>query len=409
MLIDEFNDIWDAAPKFPEVEPTISASERIDVDSFIQIYRDIDDLFEDDDDDDGDEYNSENENTSTNAKGESSNNLENIDKGISSTTKKEEEAKENDQFDKDGNNDDEEELRITFLSLCDSSNLISKSDLRGWNEIEQLVSGGMLGENEFDLLWERTSKSPGSSSLLDVDGFLSFNVALDDLFVFDDDDDELEDSLSMPDINTPNDANLNKMIVVDDDLPPGVIFSQLADNDLLIGVDDLDRWGSLVSLIESGDLLPLEVQNIFASIPKAPGTTDKLNEDGFIALYEAIDALFEEISGDEVDYEPPSKKKDLLDMISRLEQDDELLPCGLESSEREQAKILEIVQNLEKESQNICISKGGNIQMEDLAGTWELRYTSSGMMRFNKGLTGLGGSFPNGKFAGLRQKLVATK
>ena len=29
-------------------------------------------------------------------------------------------------------------------------------------------------------------------------------------------------------------------------------------------------------------------------------------------------------------------------------------------------------------------------------------------MKFNKGLSGLGGSFPNGKFAGLMQKLQAS-
>ena len=42
--------IWKAAPKFPDVDAT--APQRIDVDSFIQIYRDIDDIFEDDDEED---------------------------------------------------------------------------------------------------------------------------------------------------------------------------------------------------------------------------------------------------------------------------------------------------------------------------------------------------------------------
>jgi len=47
--------------------------------------------------------------------------------------------------------------------------------------------------------------------------------------------------------------------------------------------------------------------------------------------------------------------------------------------------------------------------LTDLAGEWDLIYTSSGMMKFNKGLTGLGGSIPNGEFAGLRQNLIVTK
>jgi hypothetical protein len=36
----------------------------------------------------------------------------------------------------------------------------------------------------------KTLKSPGSSDQLDVEGYLTFNVALDDLFVFDDDEDD---------------------------------------------------------------------------------------------------------------------------------------------------------------------------------------------------------------------------
>ena len=46
--MDELQDIWNAAPKFPEVGE--NENSRIDVDGFVQIYRDVDDLFEDDDD-----------------------------------------------------------------------------------------------------------------------------------------------------------------------------------------------------------------------------------------------------------------------------------------------------------------------------------------------------------------------
>jgi len=45
VLVAELDDIWKNAPKFPDVG---ASAERIDVNSFIQIYRDIDDIFEDD-------------------------------------------------------------------------------------------------------------------------------------------------------------------------------------------------------------------------------------------------------------------------------------------------------------------------------------------------------------------------
>ena len=43
LLKDELDQLWESAPKFQG-----SKEERIDLDSFVQIYRDIDDLFEED-------------------------------------------------------------------------------------------------------------------------------------------------------------------------------------------------------------------------------------------------------------------------------------------------------------------------------------------------------------------------
>ena len=48
--MEELEDIWNAAPKFPDVA---GVETRIDVDSFVQIYRDVDDLFEEDKEDEG--------------------------------------------------------------------------------------------------------------------------------------------------------------------------------------------------------------------------------------------------------------------------------------------------------------------------------------------------------------------
>lgn len=414
LLMEEFDEIWEAAPKFPLQVEDERKNEKIDVDSFIQIYRDIDDLFEDDEEDD-DVGNSKKLDTESK-----------VNAG--------KEVKESDDEVED-ESADRAELKVTFQTLTASSDsdvdvTVSKETLRAWEEIEQLISEGMLGEEEFEVLWERTTKikSDGIDSL-DMNGFMEFNDALDELFVFEDADDEEsnmdegtdteaeeEEEEQKNDIDTNSKAktNLDKKaelkMVVGDDLPPGVIFAELADNDFLVGMGDLQRWTDLVSLIDDGELLPLELQNMFASIPKASGTTDKLNEEGFIALYETIDALFEDVDDDVSE----SKKDLLLEMIAKLDDssiDDEveLLPCGLDSTEKQQAEILEIVTQLEAEPQNVCLASGGKISMMDLAGSWDLLYTSSSMMKFNKGLTGLGGSFPNGKFGGLGQKLIATK
>ena len=49
LLREELDDVWGAAPKFPS--PAEGGPDRIDVDSFVQCYRDIDDLFEEEEQD----------------------------------------------------------------------------------------------------------------------------------------------------------------------------------------------------------------------------------------------------------------------------------------------------------------------------------------------------------------------
>ena len=51
LLREELDDIWGAAAKFPSPADAEGGPDRIDVDGFVQCYRDIDDLFEDEEDD----------------------------------------------------------------------------------------------------------------------------------------------------------------------------------------------------------------------------------------------------------------------------------------------------------------------------------------------------------------------
>ena len=382
-MIEELNDIWDAAPKFPDVE---TADVRIDVDSFVQIYRDVDDLFEDEE-----------------------------PAGEPQTSSDVVEATEMG----DDGDEEESELETIYTTLCDNDKLISKDGLKGWDEVEKLMTEGLLGEDEFDDLWSQTPKSPGSSEQLDVDGFLSFNVALDGLFEFDDLEEDFEDDeeeIDSEPVKAKAAAPKKKKMVEGGDLPPGVIFSALADEDYLVGMEELKYWSELREMLSDGDLMPLELQNMYESIEKESG---KLSEEGFTKLYEEIESLFEDV--DEEESKAPANtsadqtddsdvvKKDLLSLIEIIKEDTKGLACGLDSTEREQRQVLNIVGALEEQPSNIVLQKSGKIEMSDLDGTWEMLYSSSSAMKFNKGLSGLGGSFPNGKFAGLKQRLQASK
>lgn len=383
LLVDELNDIWNAAPKFPDVG---GDDTRIDVDSFVQIYRDVDDLFEYDDEEKSSDVRSEKP-------------IEESQEDVDSLDAEDETV--------------EAELENVFETLCDKDRLVSKSTLKEWEEIEKLLAEGLLDDEEFDDLWEKTSKSPGSSQQLDVDGFLSFNVALDSLFEFDDEDEKIEENASDAEPNTQ--VQTSRKMVEAGDLPPGVLFASIADEDYLVGMDELKLWVELQEMLEDGDLLPSELQAFYDGIDKTE--SGKLSEEGFITLYDNIEGLFEDDEGvDETEGvsalpERNVVKEDLMSFINLIDDDveEESLPCGLDSKEKDQKQILNIVKALEAQPFNIIKQKNGAIDTADLVGTWDLVYSSSSAMKFNKGLSGLGGSFPNGKFGGLKQKLEASK
>jgi PAP_fibrillin len=201
-----------------------------------------------------------------------------------------------------------------------------------------------------------------------------------------------------------------------DDLTPDVLFISLANEEGLVGLEELKRWAELQDMIAEGELLDTELNEIFQRVKKSEMDRNKLDEDGFMMLYKAIDDLFVE-GDDEDDPKKDSKpaqlrsnyKQELLEAISDLEASDNTLACGLDASDAERKGIMSIVQDLEMDPDNRVRSRQGAITFQDLCGTWELLYSSSSAMKFNKGLSGLGGSFPNGRFGSLQQRLTSSK
>jgi len=416
MLQEEMDNIWKAAPKFPDVDATATSQQRIDVDSFIQIYRDIDDIFEDDDEEDASPAEVEATATSSSMKdGETAATATSTSTSTEASTKYDAREKEVDLVaDSEKENDeeakDEKQLEQAFATICDDAGLVSKEVLVQWGEIQELLDDNELGMDEFDNMWERTAKSPGSGEkMIDVEGFLSFNVALDDLFEFIDDIDsgiggDGDGDSDEADDDSSSSSEAQIPMFYGEDLPPGVIFAEIADEKYLVGMDELKKWGDLQDMMQDGDLLPAELQSMYKEVSKAPGT-DKLNEEGFEALFDSIESLFED---DEVMEVAPrlTSKIELLTAIEDLGMDEKRLPCGLESTDDEVEVMLEITKKVEQEPTNMILS-ADDIQESDLAGDWDLLYTTSSTMKFNKSLTGM--VPPNAKFDGLMQKFKASK
>lgn len=411
---DELTTMWKSAPKFPG---DTDAVERIDVDSFVQVYRDIDDMFEEDDDDVVEEK---------------------------KVWEKEVDKKESDpmvvtEAGWDGEDlTDAEQLEKAFSMICDAKKVVSFDALRAWEEMSSLIEDGMLGEDELQELWDKSSKE----NVVDFDGFLAFNAALDDLFVFEDDeldekdggdvvvdDDDDDDAVVAAaakavaaQVEATNQKRRTQTVVTGNDLPVGVLFAELANpDDLLVGMEELQRWGELRDMLASEELLPEEFRGAFADAPKAKGTKDMLDEEGFEAFYDAIDAFFEDDDGEEdgaVEAPPANTKRalkeellELLEVVVGSKAVDEgganKMPCGLESTETEQERVLEIVTELEQEPYNIIMIQGGRATRADIQGNWELVYSSSSTMLYNEGLSGLAGGLT--RFGGVEQNLINTK
>lgn len=341
----------------------------------MQLYRNIDDLFDDTDDDD-------------------------VDNSSQPTKIWVSESKED--F-------SSEKLESTFLDLSGNSGLISKTTLYSWDEIVSLLKDGLLDLEELDKLWNETPKK--SQEQLTLPEFLLFNAALDKLFDFDDSelDDNVAASQQEPErSNFSSKENSLRRVVTELGLDPETLHLAIADSDGLVGPNELELWGELQEMLNTGELLQSELEKFFSTYPKSDN--NKLDVDGFLSLHKAIFELFEtdddDDDGENLNME--MVKKELFDAIENLNDEDKL-PCGLEATGREKDKILALVDELEMSPENFVRKRNGVIIQEDLAGNWDLLYSSSSAMTFNKGLSGLGGSFPNGKFGGLQQNLKSSK
>ncbi|KAL7570090.1 hypothetical protein ACA910_017121 [Epithemia clementina (nom. ined.)] len=503
--------------------------QRVNFESFVKIYQEIDNLFEDDDEDDDDDDNVESKGAGggtgemVSGKKEKASVVESTAGELMEDAETRQELEEIFQIitsmattiQKESSKTQDEGAQAESSG---AAGVLSKEALREWDEIDTLIVDGMLGEEEFEELWERTPKT--SDGMVDLNGFLKFNAYIDELFDMEeeDDDDEADDDQDSDSRLKMDEADenlflaaksglvskeqllsswdeLKEMLEVGDILPSefdelyqsalaisrdasaldkkafdslrkaiddlfeeveedkekesanddteavtaapvtsakrtdapsgdATLFQKLAGKSGLVSKEELlNSWQELGEMLRDGDLLPAEFDEIYASSLKRSKDASSLDESAFNALQAAIDDLFEDEDMKESEQQAgtqdndggvaTSPKRDLLRALAAVNQESSVnesdearrLPCGLESTEAEAKLILKLANKLMQEDSNILTQTGGNIDTSMVAGSWKLLYTSSSAMKFNKGLSGLGGSFPNGRFGGLVQTL----
>lgn len=372
LLESELDRFWDSVPK-------ASSGTAITIDSFLKIYQSVDDLFEEVD--------------------------EETDVVTATVSLNEKDATA-----------DSEDLKKAFDQLCDDDqNLTKEVLLEKWDEMVALFKDGLISEEEFDGFWDKTS----SNGLMTFDGFIRFNTLLDELFEFEDDDEEVTTNGTPVDLIPPP-KEQKRIMIQGDDLPPAVLFSNLANSNNLVGMKDLAYWKELQDMIKEGDLLKQELKEMFGANAVKKDDGFFLTEEGFVKMYDAIDDLFEEDeengSASIETAKESGAKRALMDFFddfeakrSMADDADRRLSCGLDADEADDKLVERIVSALEKDPINIIQKRQGDLSQDDFIGDWQLLYSTSSAMKFNKGLSGLGGSFPNGKFGGLKQTLKYSK
>ncbi|GMH77762.1 hypothetical protein TL16_g07520 [Triparma laevis f. inornata] len=390
LTLSEFTTFWNAAPKFP-------GKEEVDVDGFEQIWRDISELFEDD------------------------------DMLLGGGKEAEEEEKE----DVDEEEEEEQELTIIFREIS-KDGYMDLPTLKEWDEVQNLLSENLISEREIDEIWRETGKAPGSENRLDVEGFLSFNLALDDLFYFDDLGEEEEEDMEVEaegetEINTS--TNIDQGIAPPDlpvSVPPNTptneVYSILTGNEPTSGLtfDDLEQWTDLKTMVDDGDVEVEELEEIFENLCSDKGLLD---EKSFLQFDAAVEDLFEDADGDAPPdlnplpntptstpvLAPPSKptsssqdKQTLLSQLSSLSTTNSDPACL--NADAPPPDILPLITSLSISPSNLLTSRP--VTEKDLTGKWLLIYSNSGMIKFSRGLTGLATTLPNGKFMELTQTLT---
>ncbi|KAL7573277.1 hypothetical protein ACA910_003422 [Epithemia clementina (nom. ined.)] len=388
--------------------------QRVNFESFVKIYQEIYNLFEDDDEDDDDDDNVESKGSGggtgemVSGKKEKALVVESTAGEITEVAEKRQKLEETFQIitsmattiQKESSKTQDEGAQAESSG---GGGVLSKEALREWDEIDTLISDGMLMEKEFEELWERTPKT--SDGMVDLNGFLKFNAYIDDLVdMEEDDDDEADDDQDSDSRLEMDEADENLFL----EAKSGLVSKQQL----------LSSWDELKEMLEVGDILPSEFDELYQSALTISRVASALDRKAFDSLRKAIDDLFEELEEDKEKESAntqdndggvaTSHKIDLLRALAAVNQESSVnkrQACGLDSTEAEAKLILKLANNLVQEDSNILTQTGGNIDTSMVTGSWKLLYTSSFAMKCNKGLFGDRCSVPSGQFGGLVQTL----
>ena len=285
-----------------------------------------------------------------------------------------------------------ESLDTIFASLVkvNPSNDNEKLDLPTflkWEEMEELLSQELLTLSDLETLYNKAISD--SSSGLTLTEFKQLNDEIDNLTQ-----EQKEFSRSPSPSPVPTNPSLAS------------IFASLQTNSL-VTFHQLSEWDEMRDLVATNLLSLTDLEKIFNDVIDSP-SSEGLTLSAFMQLNDAIDNVleFESESQSQAQSQAQSQSKQIASpllqpLLSKIEKFamSESSPACLTSDEFFDEDVLAMVDALEAST-----TLSENLQAQSIAGDWELIYTSSSLMKFHSGLTGLSSTF-KGEFAQLKQSL----
>lgn len=193
------------------------------------------------------------------------------------------------------------------------------------------------------------------------------------------------------------------------------------------------KTNDLPDLLADGLVTKDEVKGIWATVTKGGDVAAVVDFAGFQALSNAIDDLFMEEEEEKARKEAEEKARVAAkDAMTAAFAAVEPLPSGPEVTGPAKPQLLEILDSvkfaglLDEENKELdefvgalaeaLIDDEANLATRDdleivdlqklIEGEWDLAYSTSRTMRYNRGLSGLGKSLPKAEFLGFRQSIV---
>ncbi|EKU23329.1 hypothetical protein NGA_0031802 [Nannochloropsis gaditana CCMP526] len=320
--------------------------------------------------------------------------------------------------------EEEEEDEDVEVGQAGAVKGITLEEFLASGDVSRYLEENLISREEVESMWAAEAGFRGASAgvraVLSAEGSMRVYAGIEDLLeeVVDDAEKSDETQTAVPEENEGKELRAEYMAAIGGDLEAEMDYAAFL------------RTNELPDLLEEGLVSREEVGSMWDKVRSERGTGDVVDFAGFQALSSALDDLFLE-EGEEEEKVAPRQTAAAAYKAAAAAQAKEAEPEGLRivgpakpqlkemlasvllAGLLEEDKALDdyvgaLVEAMLDEEANLAARD--ELEITDLQkameGEWELAYSTSRTMRYNRGLSGLGKSLPKVEFLGFSQSIA---